>query len=275
MTNRDVPPNADPSASTDPTVDLDWRVEPQAGVALVALVVANPTPAPRRVRVANRLDGPVHPPRREGVPEAGWDDGGFEGVVAPGATRPLGYACPAEPAEPPVEVVWTERAAATERGYGGKAEDAVADEPTAIDDDPTPESVVRALGTARPPADAVPTGAPASGTAGPSDADAPATDTASADADLPDPVASWLAGVAERATRRNDGTPAPTDDDRAALAAAARRIEALRHPGADAPTPEEANVATAEEAGPREPVPAEATSREADPTPPAGDGRSA
>jgi hypothetical protein len=136
-------------------VNLDWCVESRAGVTLVELTVENPTEVARRVRVANRLDGPLWPPRREGVPEAGWDDGGFEGVVPPGDRRALGFASPstptssappASPAEPPVELVWTERAGRTERP-----------ENTESTVEATPEGVVRALGDARPPADAVPT----------------------------------------------------------------------------------------------------------------------
>jgi len=132
-------------------VDLDWRVESRADVSLVTLVVDNPTATPRRVRVANRLDGPVRPPRSEGVPESGWDDGGFEGVVPAGGTRPLGYASPAPPDEPPVELVWTERAGSTVSA-DSERERAVSEE--------SPEGVVRALGDARPPADAVPTASP-------------------------------------------------------------------------------------------------------------------
>ena len=158
-------------------VSLDWRVDSRDGVALVELTVTNPTDAARRVRVANRLDGPVWPPRREGVPEAGWDDGGFEGVVAPGGRRALGYASPipaadfpgtdsgtdASVADSPAEIVWTERAGETERADAAAESAAAASvglsavESGAVSEvEPTPEGVVRALGDARPPADAVP-----------------------------------------------------------------------------------------------------------------------
>jgi hypothetical protein len=151
-------------------LELDWRVDARGGIVLVELVVANPTATARRVRVADRLDGPVWPPRREGVPEAGWDDGGFEGVVAPGERRPLGYASPvsgdgadasdtsddtADLADPPAELVWSERAGESERAAGPGNPDALTDD-DAITDEATPEGVVRALGDGRPPADAVP-----------------------------------------------------------------------------------------------------------------------
>ena len=134
-------------------VSLDWRVDSRDGVTLVELTVTNPTDAARRVRIANRLDGTVWPPRRQGVPEAGWDDGGFEGVVAPGGRRALGYATPASAADPPVEIVWTERAGEFESTRDRDFERATESNSTI---DATPEGVVRALGDARPPADAVP-----------------------------------------------------------------------------------------------------------------------
>jgi len=91
---------------------------------------------PRRVRLANECPGPVWPPREDGLPAPGWDDGGWEGVLAPGEVRPLGYATPGEPSEPPVSVAWTERAA---DGGPPDVADAVAE-----------------FGDPRPPRDAVP-----------------------------------------------------------------------------------------------------------------------
>lgn len=178
-------------------VALDWRVEARAGVSLVELLVANPTGVVRRVRIANRLDGPTWPPRREGVPEAGWDDGGFEGLVPAGGRRALGYASPASPVEPPAEVVWTERAGDADLEPDGSV-------------DATPVGVVRALGDARPPADAVPT---------------PAGESPP-DPDLPESVESWLSGVEARADPAADVSLTPRD--RATLDAVAGRLEAAR-----------------------------------------------
>lgn len=171
-------------------VDLDWRVDARDGASLVELRVTNPSRTARRVRIANRLDGEVWPPRREGVPEAGWDDGGFEGVVAAGERRALGYASPAPAADPPAEVVWSERAGASAGGG----------DPDSSDVEATPEGVVRSLGAARPPADAVPLAVP--------------------DPPVPDPVESWLSGLEARSI-------GPTVDERAALDAVARRAAAL------------------------------------------------
>ncbi|WP_135824888.1 DUF7857 domain-containing protein [Halorussus ruber] len=134
-------------------VELDSRVETRDGVALVELVVRNPTDTARRFRVGNLLDGPLWPPRSRGVPEAGWDDGGFEGVVPAEERRALGYASPLSGGarsdslpEPPAEIVWTERAGETEAGNDAS-----------FAAEATPEGVVRSLGDHRPPADAVPT----------------------------------------------------------------------------------------------------------------------
>lgn len=120
----------------------DCSVESAAGATLVSVRLRNDAPVARRVRVRNRLDGPVCPPRREGVPESGWDEEGYEGVVPAEGSVAVGYACPVETDEPdastPVAVESLGRA--DDADDGG---DAVAD-------------AVRSLGRARPPADAVP-----------------------------------------------------------------------------------------------------------------------
>jgi len=106
------------------------------GVTLVALRVERDGDQPLRVRLANECPGPVWPPREDGLPAAGWDDGGWEGVIAPGGTKPLGYATPGEPRDPPVRVAWTERAAAA--------------------GPPDASEAVAEFGDPRPPRDAVP-----------------------------------------------------------------------------------------------------------------------
>ena len=91
-------------------VTLDWETDRTDGVTLVRLYVT--AEDRRRVRIENRLDGPVWPPREEGQPAAGWDDDTFEGVVAPDHRLVAGYATPAQPADPPAEVVTDEPAGA-------------------------------------------------------------------------------------------------------------------------------------------------------------------
>ncbi len=82
----------------------------QSGFTLVTAIVTNPHENPARFRLSNALDGPVWPPRRRGYPEPGWDEHGYEGVLAAGETVPLGYAVPAEPVEPPARIEWTKPA---------------------------------------------------------------------------------------------------------------------------------------------------------------------
>jgi len=145
-------------------VSLACTTTQQQGITLVTGRIENPD-RPRRVCVENRLDGPVWPPRRRGVPAAGWTAEGFECVLAAGETRAVGYASPAPPTDPPLAVAETEPVDA-------EAGDAAFEPRTAVPSvENTPAGVVRALGSPRPPRDAVPVpdadseGADAGGTA--------------------------------------------------------------------------------------------------------------
>jgi len=109
---------------------LDWTTRRSDGVTLVELVVTSEQP--QRVRVESALT-PVWPPRRQGVPEPGWDGATVEGVVDDGPLV-VGYATPAAPVDPPATVT---------------------SEPVA-EDDLSPRTLVRALGDATPPRDALP-----------------------------------------------------------------------------------------------------------------------
>ena len=75
-------------------VDLSWTVDRVDGVWFVACRLHNPTEVARRVRLDSRLDGPVLPPRRRGVPEAGWDATGLTLELGPDERRGVGFACP-------------------------------------------------------------------------------------------------------------------------------------------------------------------------------------
>ncbi|EMA68291.1 DUF7857 domain-containing protein, partial [Halorubrum kocurii] len=68
-------------------MDLAWDVEREGGVSLVRCRVRNDDAVPRRVRIESRLDGPVLPPRRDGVPETGWDEAGVTLRLAPEERR--------------------------------------------------------------------------------------------------------------------------------------------------------------------------------------------
>ena len=125
-------------------MEIDWSVEVTGknDCSLVCVLLSNPSPVPRRVRLENRLDGPVAPPRRHGVPERGWDETGYEATVPANGRLAVGYACPAPIRRPPVELV--------------------RDEPTSDRDDAasqrdrSPETIRRRLGSGAPPRDAVP-----------------------------------------------------------------------------------------------------------------------
>ncbi|MFC7204868.1 hypothetical protein ACFQJC_15230 [Haloferax namakaokahaiae] len=121
-------------------MDYTLDVSTTDGVTLVSVVLENTAPIDRRVRVEHRLDGPVFPPRHHGVPESGWDEDGFEGVVPAESTRSLGYSCPVAPdaADADADIVAVE--------VLGRAGD---------DSEMTPDDVVRELGPSRPPADVV------------------------------------------------------------------------------------------------------------------------
>jgi hypothetical protein len=127
----------------------DWTTRRENGTTLVELVLVNDGPA-RRVRVENELDGPVHPPRTDGVPTEGWDEGGFEGTVGAGERLALGYATPAAPADPPVSVEWL--------GPPDGESPRIEDHPAVPRVTATTDGVARALEDPRPPRDALPEG---------------------------------------------------------------------------------------------------------------------
>lgn len=117
---------------------LSWSIDREGGVSLVRCRLHNDEAVRRRVRVRSRLDGPVFPPRRGGVPEAGWDADGVTVRLAADERRALGFASPASPSEPPVEMHAVD---ATESGEDGS--------------EPSAATAVRDLGAYRPPRDAV------------------------------------------------------------------------------------------------------------------------
>jgi hypothetical protein len=181
-------------------VTIDCTADAHNGVTLVTARLRDIN-VPTQIRVESRLDGPVWPPRREGLPEPGWTDTGFDGVVGPG-TEVLGYATPASPSDPPAELVDWE-----------PVPDAEPREELTEDTD----SVVRHLGDPSPPADAVPASGsaveePTSNTPDGEEtepgnaADPPVVDRAShavsqrdtATAELPAAVGPWLAEMARR-----------------------------------------------------------------------------
>lgn len=176
-------------------MDSDWSITSlDGGVVLVTVDLRNPSPVDRRVRVTNRLDGPVLPPRRQGVPESGWSAEGFEGVVPADGRRSLGYACPAPATRPPVSVVDEGRA------EGDESVDA-------------PAVAVRDLGDPRPPTDAIP-GVERDGD---DEGVERATPSVSGGDAVPPAVDSWLRDAEERIERGERLTDASVDVATAAL----------------------------------------------------------
>lgn len=114
---------------------LDWQLTHAGDATLVELLVTSETDT--RVEIESNLQ-PVWPPRRRGRLAEGWSETGFTGSVAAGEVLVLGYASPADPVEPPATIVEGEP---------------VDEQP---EDPPTPQALVRSLGEAGPPRDAVP-----------------------------------------------------------------------------------------------------------------------
>lgn len=157
-------------------VSLDCAHETADGVTLVEVRLESD--GRERVTLEPTHDGPIWPPRRQGVPEQGWGQDGWTGVVSAGESVALGYATPAEPADPPVRIADREPAP---------------DE----NDAPGPRAVLRALGDPRPPRDAVEPdgGRPATGRERPDPAGL-ATEAAE-----PPDVAADIAGIEARIER--------------------------------------------------------------------------
>jgi hypothetical protein len=128
-------------------MNVEWTTRMSDDVTFVEIVVTNDGP-PRRVRVSNELDGPVWPPRQQGVPATGWNGDGYEGVIEDRCA--LGYSSPAPSIDPPVSVKWLETVPVQEEQRFDYCPVPV------IDSEPTPNSVYRVLSDPRPPRDAVP-----------------------------------------------------------------------------------------------------------------------
>jgi hypothetical protein len=126
-------------------MELDWSVDREGDASLVGVRVRNDGAVPRRVRIESRLDGPVLPPRRGGVPERGWDAGGVTAVIDPGERAAFGFAALADPVDPPVEI------ASVEPATGDVGEDRAAPE----SDAGSARAAIRDLESHRPPREAV------------------------------------------------------------------------------------------------------------------------
>lgn len=102
-------------------MDLAWDVDREGNVSLVRCRVRNDDAVPRRVRIESRLDAPVLPPRRGGIPETGWDESGVTLRLDPGETAGVRL-CGQRPAG--------RSTGRSDRGGGGRPDGAVGrDEP--------------------------------------------------------------------------------------------------------------------------------------------------
>jgi len=208
---------------------LECEVDRRGGLTLVECIVHNDTADRRRVRLANRLDGPVRTPPADS-PGPAWADGAATCLLAPGEHAALGYASPAPPCEQPVELTHHVVARA------GDADDGPAD-----GDDAAGPTVP----APRPP-DGAAAGLAAEGELEP--ADGPNADRATGDeprsADepvrpdgagvaLPPAIAAWLGALERRVAAvergRRDRSPghATVVVDRETLAALEARAAAL------------------------------------------------
>jgi hypothetical protein len=204
-------------------VRADVTTTATAGGVLVAVTLCNDTAVAVRVRVDNDLDGPVLPPRREGVPTAGWDEDGFTGTVPANGRAGIGYACPV--------------------GDGGAADRAASNSKPNRDSDPDPDAeaislevlgpadgdepsesdrvdaAVRSLGRATPPADAVPASPIVDPDGSAADRQSSRRDDPdrSGTSDVPAPVARWLDAIESRVRRAERLTDATADEASAVL----------------------------------------------------------
>lgn len=191
---------------------LDCETDRRGGLTLVECIVHNDTADRRRIRVENRLDGPVRAPPAGSLGPS-WTDGAATCLLAPGERTALGYASPAPPRTPPVDL--THEVAEREPAH--------ADETAAAPTVPAP----------RPP-----------NAADRSAVDSPGREEPAAGADslrpdgagvaLPPAVASWLDALERRVVALEDGRRdrppghATVVADGETLAALERRAAALR-----------------------------------------------
>jgi hypothetical protein len=184
---------------------LECETDRRGGLTLVECTVHNDTTDRCRVRVENRLDGPVREPPAEALGPA-WDGGAATCTLAAGERVALGYASHAPPREPPVELTHE----VLERGAGTTAsapDPPTVPAPTPPDHEGTdPEVAVPAGGSLCPDGAGVA---------------------------LPPAVAAWLGALERRVEAVEDGRRDPSPGhatvvvDRETLAALEHRAAAL------------------------------------------------
>lgn len=228
--------NAAEATPVDEPLEITVSTTTRSGVTLVHVELESTVDADLRVRIANGLDGPVLPPRPEGVPAAGWDAEGFRGVVPASGRLGVGYACPVSTPETrrSVDHGTTRERTDTEGESDAVSVELLGPADGAGAESASVEATIRSLGRARPPQDAVPVGVGArspettasDGThrsadetdAGPWATDATNTEPRAADA-VPVAVADWFDGVESRVAVAERLTDASAEEATAVLAA--------------------------------------------------------
>jgi len=141
-------------------VELTQRTTRRAGVTFVRAVVENESSERQRVTLAVEPDGVVWPPRRRGVPAAGWAEDAVALTVDAGNARGVGFATP-EPVDGDALSVRSttargRRGDALGVGSGSGRGEAPRGSASDGDAEATADGVVRALGAFAPPLSAVP-----------------------------------------------------------------------------------------------------------------------
>ncbi|ELY49421.1 DUF7857 domain-containing protein [Natronorubrum sulfidifaciens] len=94
-------------------VHLEWETDRRNGVTFVSAIVHNEQPTPQTVRLESRFDGPTWSPRGDADTALEWDGDLWTGTIAPKRHRGVGFATPAAPVEPPLELVDASRTSDT------------------------------------------------------------------------------------------------------------------------------------------------------------------
>lgn len=131
-------------------LSLDAVGDRRHGVTFVRAVLENEVERRQRVELVATGGGPVWPPRRRGVPAAGWDEDGVEVVLDAGESRALGYATPATPGDPPLRMA----AVTAAQGDIEEGERSTGDAVRDLDDPVPPRQAVPEPASPRPGATA-------------------------------------------------------------------------------------------------------------------------
>ena len=95
-------------------VEVTTDTERREYVTYVRAICTNTRTTPQTIRLESHLDGPIWLPRYHGLDDPAWHENIWEGTVAAGRSRGIGFASPADPVDPPVTLLETRRATDTD-----------------------------------------------------------------------------------------------------------------------------------------------------------------